>query len=67
MRWFFNNQETSQTVNPFSIPVPWLKQPIGAGDAIHNLTQGVGIQQCAPCEERQKLMNQAVRFRPWGE
>lgn len=51
----------------FSIPVPFLRQQIGAGDVVANMTQAMGVKPCAPCEQRKRAMNQAVVFRPVGE
>ncbi len=53
------------------ITVPFLKQPVGAGDVVKAATSAVGIKPCTPCEERRKRMNGALHFvpreNPWGK
>ena len=60
-----NTQQYIQVPDPVEIRVPFLHRSMGAGDIIKNATQALGIPPCAPCEERQKRMNQNVRFVPW--
>jgi hypothetical protein len=49
---------------PFAIPIPFLRGPIGAGDLTKRLTDALRIPQCGGCKERQEAMNGAVEFRP---
>ncbi len=53
------------------ISVPFLKEPVGAGDVVKAATSAVGIKPCSPCEERRKLMNAGLQFvpreNPWGK
>ena len=46
------------------IKVPFLKEEIGSGDVVKAATGAVGIKPCTPCEERRRLMNNALRFVP---
>jgi hypothetical protein len=50
-----------------TLPVPFLRRQIGAGDAVRAFTEQLGIEPCSPCEERRKRFNQALAFRPWGQ
>jgi hypothetical protein len=49
-----------------TVPVPFLREPIGAGDVIQRLTHAVGIPQCAPCRARHEALNRLAQFRPWN-
>jgi hypothetical protein len=49
---------------PFQFPVPFLRQPIAAGDAVRQMTQAVGVQPCTPCQQRQQQLNQRFQFVP---
>jgi len=51
---------------PRSLPVPGLRAPIAAGDALKNLTSRLGIPTCGGCEKRRQLLNQLFQFRPAG-
>jgi len=51
---------------PREIPVPFLPQSIGLGDAIKNVTRAFGVQPCNPCEQRAQALNQRFTLRPWG-
>lgn len=49
---------------PFTIPLPFLRESIGSGDMVKRFTDALHIRQCGGCEERQQAMNQTVGFRP---
>jgi hypothetical protein len=49
---------------PFAIPLPFLRQTIGSGDVVKQVTDALRIPQCGGCKERQDKMNGAVEFRP---
>jgi hypothetical protein len=49
------------------IKVPFLKEPVGAGDMVKAATSSIGIQPCTPCEERRRRMNAALRFIPQAQ
>lgn len=59
-----NTEEERGVDSPLSIPLPFLRQRIGSGDATKRLTDALRIRQCGGCAERQQAMNQAVEFRP---
>jgi hypothetical protein len=61
-----STQQYVNVPNPLRIRVPFLNREVPAGDAVAAATQAIGIQPCAPCEERQKKLNQRVVFSPWG-
>lgn len=42
------------------IKVPFLKQDIGAGDAIKKVTDRLGVKQCGGCKQRQALANRVT-------
>jgi len=46
------------------IKVPFLKEPVGAGDVVKAATSAVGVKPCTPCEERRRKMNEALRLVP---
>ncbi len=51
--------------------IPFLKEPIGAGDVVKAATSALGIKPCTPCEERRKRLNAAFKLmpreQPWGK
>lgn len=49
---------------PFQLPVPFLRQQVGLGDAVARATGAVGIQPCGGCKQRQASMNQWVQLVP---
>jgi hypothetical protein len=53
------------------IKIPFLKSEIGAGDVVKSATSALGIKPCAPCEERRRKFNDAIRLMPrenqWGK
>lgn len=46
------------------IPVPGIRQPIGAGQAIQAATSAVGIKPCTPCQQRARVLDRLLAFRP---
>lgn len=66
MAFFFQNPNMPEQ-EPMSIPVPFIQQPIGAGDVIANLARLAGIQpsQDCGCKQRQEALNQRFNFSPW--
>jgi hypothetical protein len=61
---FSPNTEEEGARQPFTIPLPFLRESIGSGDMVKQLTDALHIRQCGGCERRQNAMNQAVAFRP---
>ncbi len=49
---------------PLTVPVPFLREPIGLGDLVKGLTDALHIPQCGGCRERQDRFNGAMEFRP---
>ena len=48
---------------PVRIHVPVdMRHDVGLGDAVKRLTSSVGIQPCAPCQQRAEAMNRYVAF-----
>lgn len=45
------------------IPVPFLQQPVGLGDAVQRAAQAVGAPHCGGCEQRRIAWN-GVQFVP---
>ncbi len=50
--------------HPFTVPIPFLRGPIGSGDLVKRLTDALHVPQCGGCRGRQEEMNRAVEFRP---
>ncbi len=46
------------------IKLPFLKQPIGAGDIVKAATSAAGIQPCPPWQKRREAMNRALTLTP---
>ncbi len=46
------------------VKVPFLRGPVGAGDAVKSVTSAFGVKPCMPCEERRKAMNSRLQFVP---
>ena len=63
---FFPNTEEGGVRQPFTVPLPFLRQSIGSGDMVKQLADALHIRQCGGCEERQQAMNGVLEFRPWG-
>lgn len=49
---------------PLTIPIPFLRGTVGAGDLVKGLTDALHIPQCGGCQGRQERMNDAAEFRP---
>ena len=49
---------------PLTIPIPFLREPIGSGDLVKGITDALHIPQCGGCQGRQDKLNEAVQFRP---
>lgn len=49
---------------PRQIRVPFIRQPMGAGDVVARATKAVGIKPCTPCERRRQWLNRWLRFVP---
>ena len=60
----FSPEKDEGARQPFTIPLPFLRQTIGSGDVVKGLTDALRIPQCGGCKERQETMNGAVEFRP---
>lgn len=61
----FSPQSDEEGVRqPFAIPIPFLRGPIGSGDLVKQVTDALHIPQCGGCKERQEAMNETVQFRP---
>ena len=52
--------------NTLTVPIPFLRGPIGSGDLVKSLPDALHIPQCGGCRDRQEAMNGALRFRPMG-
>jgi len=52
------------TAQPLTVPIPFLREPIGSGDMVKRLTDALHIPQCGGCRGRQERMNRAVAFGP---
>ena len=50
---------------PRSIPVPFLRNAVPAGDDVAAMTAAAGIQPCGGCKQRQHALNQRFVFQPW--
>lgn len=61
---FSPNTEEGGVRQPFTIPLPFLRESIGSGDMLKQLTDALHLRQCGGCAGRQEAMNQAVEFRP---
>jgi hypothetical protein len=49
---------------PLTIPLPFLRETVKAGDLVKSLTDALRVPQCGGCQERQEAMNGALQFRP---
>ena len=45
------------------VPVPFLQQPVGLGDAVQRAAQAAGVPHCNGCEQRRVAWN-GVQFVP---
>jgi hypothetical protein len=54
-----------QDGNPTTVPLPFVQQPVGAGDLVARMTRALGMRQCEPCKRRQAWLNQRLRFGGW--
>ena len=52
---------------PVQIPVPFIGQPVEAGDAIAKVTQALGIRHCGGCERRRRILNERIRLAPFQQ
>jgi hypothetical protein len=46
------------------IKVPFLKEPVGAGDLVKAATAAVGVKPCTPCQKRAETMNRMLTLKP---
>ena len=58
------SEEQEGVRRPFTIPIPFLRGPIGSGDMVKGLTDALHIPQCGGCQGRQEAMNTRLGFRP---
>jgi hypothetical protein len=49
-----------EVVKPRRIQVPFMKQEMGLGDAIKQVTNAIGIKPCGACEKRAEWLNRRV-------
>jgi hypothetical protein len=47
---------------PIRVPVPFVRQQIGLGDAVKRITNAVGVQPCEPCKRRAAYLNRLIQF-----
>lgn len=59
-----NFDPDSEQESRVSIPVPFLRQAVGAGQILHNLFDRFGISQCGDCGQREQRLNRLLNFRP---
>lgn len=59
-------QGQGQAAHPFSVPVPFLREETGLGEAISRFTQALGIKPCSPCQQRAEALDRRVVFSPWA-
>jgi hypothetical protein len=62
---FLQPRPAEEERQPLQVRVPFLRQSIGLGDAVANLTQAAGIQPCDPCKQRQQALNRRVQLNPY--
>ena len=60
----FSPTDDEGTRQPLTIPIPFLRGTVGAGDLFKGLTDALRIPQCGGCQGRQDRLNDAVEFRP---
>jgi len=58
-------EELSAARQPLHLRMPFLTAPLALGDAVHGVTQRLGIPECSPCQKRRQALNQAMQFDPW--
>lgn len=63
---YVTRDDIPTTQNQLRLPVPFLRKGVSAGDLLATMTQAVGIQDCSPCEERRRWLNERLAFRPWS-
>jgi hypothetical protein len=49
-----------------SVPVPFMHEELGLGEALKGLFSWIGVQPCGGCQKRAEALDGAVRFVPWG-
>jgi hypothetical protein len=59
-----HEDESTRQPRTFTIPIPFLRDTVGAGDLVKSLTDALRIPQCGGCQERQERMNSTLGFRP---
>jgi hypothetical protein len=42
--------------------LPGLKESIGAGDVVRNVTKAMGIKHCSKCDKRRERLNRLLQF-----
>lgn len=55
-------QQLQEAQARLRVRLPGLKKSIGAGDVVRKITEALGMEHCAECEERKKRLNQLLRF-----
>ncbi len=59
-----SEEDVKDAAQPLTIPIPFLREPVGSGDIVKRLTDALHIPQCGGCRGRQERMNQTVGFGP---
>jgi hypothetical protein len=46
------------------VKIPIIKEPIGSGELIKQVTSAIGIKPCGGCQKRAEKLNRAIQFVP---
>jgi hypothetical protein len=67
MQVIFPQQQQQQPEEPAprNISIPFLRESIGLGDAVANITQAFGVQPCGGCQKRKDALNKRVQLNPY--
>jgi hypothetical protein len=56
--------ERGAPVHTVRLPKFLAKDTVGLGQVVKRVTKSVGVQPCAPCEQRAARLDQWLRFSP---
>ena len=59
-------RDGSEHSEPTILPVPFMHEELGLGAALKGLFSWLGVEPCGGCQKRSEVLDESVKFVPWG-